>query len=369
MQEIYYRVNRIKSDKFEFADESALEDFIWNNIKRLFRLTPIRRQHHVSGNYCDILAVSETGSIAIIELKNSEDRYVVQQITRYYNELLVQKPYSDKIDYQQPIDLIVISPNFHKDNFTDKQYSKLNLSFIEFKLSGELELYFDAQDVDSGVSCRAEVPFLISQGKENIIEVPSIPRSFNTGLSRCEYIDSYLLLAAREKIIKFDNRIKEIQLSSGDFLYGKGKTKPCAQIRFRKKKIVETSRDMLDFGLWLPIALYSFDVRSRVTRVMLPGICLNQNYDNHDYLSYRLHQQGVGRTRKVSNSWSGQEYLWHFLKKELKEEVNFRNLEPYIDKYCSLKQYSNPTKGRLEYMEFFLEIALDTWKYKLDYPK
>lgn len=344
-----------------------MEDFIWNNLKRLFRLTPIRRQHHASGNYCDILAVSETGSIAIIELKNSEDRYVVQQITRYYNELLVQKPYSDKIDYKQPIDLIVISPNFHKDNFTDKRYSKLNLRFIEFKLSGESTLSFDAQDVDSGISCRAEVPFLISQDKENIIEVPSIPRSFNTGLSRCEYIDPSLLLAAREKIIKFDNRIKEVQLSSGDFLYGKGKTKPCAQIKFRKEKIVETSRDMLDFGLWLPIALYSFDVRSKVTRVILPGICLNHN--NNDYLSYPLYQKGARRTRKVSKSWSGRGYLWNFLKKELKEEVSFRNLNPYIDKYCRLKGYSNPTKGRLEYMDFFLEIALDTWKYRLDFPK
>lgn len=254
MQETCYSANRIKPDKFEFIDESVLEDFIWNNVEKLFQLTPIRRQHHVNGNYCDILAVSRNSSLAIIELKNTEDRYVVQQITRYYHELVLEKPYSDKIEYKNSIDLLIISPSFHKDNWTDKAYSKLNFKFIDFRLVKESKLYFRAQDLESKIIYQAEVPFAVPQNKE-IIKVPDTPRSFNTGLSRCEYVNPSLLLVAREKLLQFDYRIREIQLSSGNFLYGKGKTKPCAQITFRKQKIGKISEDILEFGLWLPISL------------------------------------------------------------------------------------------------------------------
>jgi len=44
-----------------------------------------RRQHYINGNYCNILALGEQRNLVIIELKNDDDRYVVQQITRYYS--------------------------------------------------------------------------------------------------------------------------------------------------------------------------------------------------------------------------------------------------------------------------------------------
>jgi len=361
-QKVNYPVKKVQSGNFKFPDESVLESFIWDNLKELFQFTPLRRQHHVNGNYCDILAASKTNSLVIIELKNSEDRYVVQQTTRYYHELLTEKPYDKKVDYSQPIDLVIISPDFHKDNWTDKLYSKLKLKFIEFELLQKDKLYFHAQDAEAKATYQVEVPFVEPQSQQ-VIEIPDVPRTFNTGLSRCDYVDPSLLLAAREKILNFDPRIKEIQLSPGNFMYGKGKTKPCAQIIFGKRKSGKRTEDIFDFGLWLPIALYSYDVRSRVTRVMVSGMCGTREVNCLEEL---LMQKGIGRTRKTSDSWRGRDYLCQFLRKELNEEIAYRKLNPHIRKYCELKGYSNPTKGNREYMEFFISIALDTWKRKLD---
>jgi RecB family endonuclease NucS len=73
---------------WEFASEAALGDFVWNNLKQLLGLTPLKRQYFVQGHVCDILAAHKYG------LKNTEDRYIVQQLTRCYDALLAQKPFS-----------------------------------------------------------------------------------------------------------------------------------------------------------------------------------------------------------------------------------------------------------------------------------
>jgi len=66
----------------EFASEAALEDFVWDNLQHLFGLTPIARQHPAKGEFCDIIAVDSAKRLSILELKNTEDRYIVQQLTR-----------------------------------------------------------------------------------------------------------------------------------------------------------------------------------------------------------------------------------------------------------------------------------------------
>jgi Uma2 family endonuclease len=101
------------ADKWEFANEASLEDFVWDNLEQLLSLKPLRRQHHVNGNFCDILAVSENHQLVVIGLKNTEDRYVVQQLTRYYDALLREKPFEHQIDYDLPVSLTILSPSFH----------------------------------------------------------------------------------------------------------------------------------------------------------------------------------------------------------------------------------------------------------------
>jgi RecB family endonuclease NucS len=70
------RLNQTGS-KWEF-ENAALEDFVWLNLENLLSFTPLKRQYCVNGQYRDILAVAQNQQLVILELKNSEDRYIIQ---------------------------------------------------------------------------------------------------------------------------------------------------------------------------------------------------------------------------------------------------------------------------------------------------
>ncbi|HEY9815019.1 MAG TPA: endonuclease NucS domain-containing protein, partial [Candidatus Obscuribacterales bacterium] len=82
-----------------FISEAALEKFIWTNLKQLFGVIPLKQQYVSNGEICDILAVDDDKGLVILELKNVEDRYLIQQLTRYYANLLEEKPFSQEVDY------------------------------------------------------------------------------------------------------------------------------------------------------------------------------------------------------------------------------------------------------------------------------
>lgn len=129
-------LKRLKT-KFVFESELALENFVWTHLEELLELQPIERQFRVNDQICDILAVDKKQRLHILELKNSLDRYIVQQLTRYYDALLSQKPWDDAIDYSQPIQLIAVCPTFHPHNHVDLKYSTLNFDFLKFEIAIE----------------------------------------------------------------------------------------------------------------------------------------------------------------------------------------------------------------------------------------
>ena len=143
---------------WEFDSEAALEDFLWDNLENLFGLTPLKRQYNANEQFCDILGTSKQKQLALLELKNSEDRYVVQQLTRYYDILVEEKPFAEKVDYEQPIRLAAIAPSFHKDNFTDLKYHLLasQFEFWQFSIVEESEkFYFDLKNLRTEATCRS----------------------------------------------------------------------------------------------------------------------------------------------------------------------------------------------------------------------
>lgn len=123
--------------EWKFESEVALEDFVWANLNYLLRLTPLKRQYFINGEICDILAQDEDGRLVVLELKNTQDRYIVQQLTRYYDNLLDQKPLKHQVNYELPIRLIAIAPSFHNHNWVDKKYHKLNFEFLSFEINKE----------------------------------------------------------------------------------------------------------------------------------------------------------------------------------------------------------------------------------------
>jgi hypothetical protein len=119
---------------WEFENEALLEDCLQQHLRSLLGLTVIAQQYGINGQVCDLVARSETGQLAILELKNQEDRYVVQQLTRYFDAFLAERPFAEQMDYGQPIRLLAIAPTFHRDNFTDRKYSRISIEFLTFQL-------------------------------------------------------------------------------------------------------------------------------------------------------------------------------------------------------------------------------------------
>lgn len=119
-----------------FKTEFDLEEFIWANLEPLFNLKPLARQYIIKGQICDILATTPEHQLVVLELKNVEDRYVVQQLTRYYASLRQAQPFADQVDYSLPIRLVAIAPTFHAHNHIDREHSRLDFEFCRFAISG-----------------------------------------------------------------------------------------------------------------------------------------------------------------------------------------------------------------------------------------
>ncbi|MBE9226522.1 DUF91 domain-containing protein [Phormidium sp. LEGE 05292] len=231
---------------WEFASEAALEDFIWLNLVQLFGLTPLKRQYSVDGQICDILALGESQELVVLELKNVEDRYVVQQLTRYYHALCEEKTFSERIDYEKPVRLIAVAPSFHRDNFTDRKYHHLSIEFWQFTVLADSEkFYLQLKNVENDKITKLEIPF---QEKESNDDIPEPPRAFFKLLVNCTESEKQEILKVRHKILRFDPRMEEIY-SLGSVQYGKQKgktTKLCAELS------LDSKRNIILF-LWLAL--------------------------------------------------------------------------------------------------------------------
>lgn len=231
-------VNLIKTgNSWKFATEADLEDFIWANLKELFGLIPLKRQYYVNGQICDILALREDKQLVVLELKNSEDRYIVQQLTRYYDALQEIKPLENEIDYQQPIGLIAIKPNFHRDNFIDKKYHHLSIDFFEFAvLIDEFNYYLQIKNLDSEKVSKIKIPHL---DREINKDIPPPSRGLLNRLAKCSFEQQEGILKIRQKVLSFDKRVEEIS-STVSLRYGNGNSKTskfCAEFYFDSKGI------------------------------------------------------------------------------------------------------------------------------------
>ncbi|WP_199249953.1 hypothetical protein [[Phormidium] sp. ETS-05] len=231
---------------WEFETEAALEDFVWANLPRLFNLTPLQRQQEVKGQFCDILGLGENHHLAVLELKNAEDRYIVQQITRYYDAVREEKPFAESVDYNLPIRLIAITPSFHRDNFTDRKYCHLDIDFLQFEVIADGEkFYLQLRDVESDRVWQIEIPH---EERVSDDDIPPVPKRLQKILSQFEPGQQENILKFRHKILTFDKRMEEFPIN-GNISYGsrKGKTvKFCAELYTNSQGI------MIPF-LWLPL--------------------------------------------------------------------------------------------------------------------
>ena len=232
---------------WEFASELALEDFVWDNLDKLFKLTPLKRQHSAKGEYCDILAVDNKKQLTIIELKNAEDRYLVQQLTRYYDNLVDEKPFAEQIDYNQQINLIGIAPSFHRHNHIDRKYNLLKIDFLELAvLRKNKKFNLNLKDIDSTQTWLINIPYQEIDFSKLSQEIPEPPQKLLDWLGSCSGDEQLAIIKMREQILSFDERIKETVEGRNTIRYGRGKTKAIAEICYQ-----QSSNKPIIF-LWLP---------------------------------------------------------------------------------------------------------------------
>jgi RecB family endonuclease NucS len=234
------------SNGWEFISEAALEKFVWTSLTELFELTPLKQQYNCNGEICDIIAIDKDKGLVILELKNVEDRYLIQQLTRYYANLTEEKPFSQEVDYSLPVQLIAITPSYHRHNLIDRAHSRLNFTLFNFSVLREEErFHFLLQEVGKEfIHTKHLIQYqpieLSSSG-----DIPDPPEQLLKWLGGCAKQEQEGILQVRNKILSCSQRMKEIAEKKSIF-YGSGKTRVCAEICFQ-----QSSQKPILF-LWLP---------------------------------------------------------------------------------------------------------------------
>ncbi|MDL5055393.1 endonuclease NucS [Oscillatoria laete-virens NRMC-F 0139] len=237
---------RKTGDSWEFASEFALEDFVWANLEALMGLIPLKRQYVALGEICDILAVNQERQLHILELKNSEDRYIVQQLTRYFDNLIFTAALPEQIDYSKPVKLIAIAPTFHRHNLIDRKYSKLEISFLQLQVSErDNQFGLELAEIERDKTYQIAIPYT----KVELVkheDLPEPPKLLLDWLGSCTGDEQEGFLKMREQVLLFDKRIQENLDSKKAIQYGKGK--PCVELCWERG----TQKPVLFLRLPLP---------------------------------------------------------------------------------------------------------------------
>lgn len=232
---------------WEFSSELALENFIWDNLEAVIGLIPLKRQYIIRGEICDILAVTPQRQLTIIELKNAEDRYVVQQLTRYYDSLIAEKPFLQEVDYDQGVRLLAIAPTFHSYNHVDRKYNRLSIEFIQTAILQDLDTFsLKLESLDSHVTQQIAIPYQEVKPRLELQDEPDIPEQLVLWLGSCPPQKQEGFRKIRSYILSYHERMREF-VDKKSIQYGTGKTKLCAEFYFDSKNQVPV------FFLWLPL--------------------------------------------------------------------------------------------------------------------
>lgn len=214
-------------NRFRFANENALEDFLSQHMKSLWGFDLVSRQFQVDGEICDVLAADETRRPVIIELKNVEDRYVVQQITRYFHALTNAKPFPERIDWSRSPELIILSPVFHRHNLIDRDYCTLPIQFKQFEVLNSADGFeISISTIDGQRSWRNPIPF-----KPVAAAPPDVPRELVDWLGHCPDPVRNAILRLRGKLLQRPDITEQVE--KGLIFYG-NKKRRAVEIRFHK---------------------------------------------------------------------------------------------------------------------------------------
>jgi Endonuclease NucS len=237
---------------WRFISEEVLEDFLWLNLPFL-GLEGLARQYGINGDICDIIARDAQGQLVILELKNCEDRGIVQQLTRYCDDTLTEtRAFTAQTEHNLGVRLIAIAPSFHRHNWIDRKHHKLSFEFYTFKVIQNHEGFYLqlVEQPDMNKTLQIKLPIAEEPEAKEQVKIPP-SRELKNILARCSEQEVRGITQLRESLLSV-NRMEEIP-QSGKVLFGRG-TRICAEVRYIEK------RQCAALFLWLP--------EVRVTRPM-----------------------------------------------------------------------------------------------------
>ena len=333
---------RQKLSGWEFISEAALEKFVWGNLSALFGLSPLKQQYITQGEICDILATDANGGLVILELKNTEDRYLIQQLTRYYASLLDEKPFQAIVDYDRPVQLIAIAPSYHRHNLVDRVHSRLDFRLLQFSVLCEgNDFYFVLQDLEQTIVQRYPINYQpLETGLPQSLSPPDLLLEW---LSSCSTDEQEGFLRLRSKILACSPRMKET-VEKRVIQYGSGKTKLCAEFCFQQK----AQKPILFLWLPLPSTLLRAGTKQMVGRLRVWTDGVTISHVGHT-------PEGFGKM-KLESEWN--ELPPSKRPHGLRSSLSSTSHTPVgVKGYLNL--YKNPEAT--DYWGFFSTLATNTW--------
>ncbi len=313
-------------NKWEFSSEQVLEDFIWSNLGILFGLIPLMRRYTVFREIRNILAQDHNGQLVVIKIKNSQNRGIVQQLTRCYAQLIEQKPFPEHINYDQDIRILAITPGFHKDSLLDRKYHKLLFEFWQFEIIEETNnLFLQVKNLDNSQAIQCEVP-------QEIAEIPPVvtiypePSELQIITQQCNSQQQAEIIRIRDSILSFHVGMQET-ISPGSIKYGRGKSKLCAEI------VCENVSKLPSFYLHLPIPQ-----KNRLKSIDEPEI-----------------SNGIGRMRILTDDWQSVVLIYY--------SKNQKSISGYYD-FDDFANYVNTKNYPQAPLDILIDIALENWLTK-----
>lgn len=344
----------------KFLSEEKLEEFVWQNLASLLDLKSLHKQFYVDRNYCDILAVNQDSELVIIELKNTEDRYVVSQLVRYYDALLSHKPSSDLVDYSKRVHLIAIAPSFHRDNLVDQKYCRLDVRLLRFSISQEADnTCFELFDEQDRKISKIPISFSTPDAQHAI---PEASRAFKNFVSKLIQDDQEFIYGVRERILSLDSKIKE-EAKSGYFAYSRSKNLICAEIGGRSSTYSQKKGLHGEISLWLPTNLSS--VREpRIGRLIVSNSVFPiQSISTLDYT--KLLYIPVGTKRKsYHRNWDIQQYIWLYLRSRYYPEANYSDAFEFMENYIEEVLKVNIPQDQFRPLNFLIELSFFYWRQR-----
>jgi len=219
-----------KDGQWQFESEATFERLLWQNLEEWLSFQPLARQLRMCGEPCDIIASRSQGKPVILELKNEEDRYVVQQLTRYYHNFLEERPDLPDLDSSESPQLVAIAPSLHRHNFIDRLYHHLTVELWTFHIRKQNDQFllefvsWEAPDTKSTIKTIDLTPHIQLPTVAEPDPLSQLDKNWKSILSKRSELDQKNLLEIRDRILSFSPKLGEV-VTPSTATYGQMRSK------------------------------------------------------------------------------------------------------------------------------------------------